>query len=162
MLDVRLPYKALDERMGRNEIKFAALAVYFFHNKNNDWKPHYIVHVAREWENRNWDFSPINKKKLLYGPEFIKAYKDNYYDAYYNLYGKNARLVFSQYEPVKGLAYEAEQKDLINHQNFEYHSHYENFNPNEQETIYLPFKLFNFIEKWNGKRYEMDLEKNVK
>ena len=158
MLDVRIPYKALDERMGRNEIEFKALAVYFYSNLGTKWKPHYIVQVPLDLRNRDWRLPPT-KTDPRYN-SLIKQGQDNYHDAFYDIEGPKARIRFIETQPHTP-SYEEDKEWWLNHKNFTLHSHYESLD-NTLEKIHLPFKLFNFIEEWDGERYRMNLEKIVK
>ena len=97
MLDVRLPYKALDERMGRTEMEFKAYAVYFFDNEGTDWKPTYIVQVPLDLKNRDWRIPPV-KTDPRYN-NLIRQGQDGHNDAFYHVSGRQATITFLEVQP---------------------------------------------------------------
>lgn len=155
MLHVKIPYKALDERMGRTEIECKALAVYFFDNKNTQWKPHYIIQIPMDLRNRDWRLPPTKTDSRY--DSLIKQGADNHNDAYYNIWGVNARLTFIEIQPHTP-SYEEDKEQWLNHSNFILHSHYESLD-DKLEEIHLPFNLLNMIQEWDGEKYKTNLEK---
>ena len=151
MLKLNLPAKALDERIGKNEISFEALSVYFYPNIDNEYKQFYIIHVPHEWSNNSWHYPPIKLDPFL--ESLFEFGRDSYYDALYKVKGPQGILQFSQIEPIRGPAYKAEHERLINLSTMTFHSYYESLTPNIDKEINLPIRIFNTIEEWDGYGY---------
>lgn len=149
MLEVMLPRKALDEHYGYDhQLRFDALAVYFYANIYGDYKPWYIIHIPYEWNNRNWEHWPVSKEALE--PLEYKVLGTQSDDLLIG--GSNGVLQFSQIEPVDGLANKAEEKRLKELTTMEFHSLYKNFHPTEKEFVRLPISVFHEVLAYDAQR----------
>ena len=151
MLDVRLPKKGLDEHFGYGTpLQFDALALYFYANIYNDYKPWYLVEIPYEWANRNWRYWPISKEDVeLLSLKQIPTQSDDLI-----LAGSNGVIQFGQMEPVDGLAYKAEEERLKKLQTMHYHSHHKDFDMTKKILLHPPIVMFHEILTYQEGRYK--------